>query len=197
MKGMTYHHGNLRAELLAAAATAVASRGPDGLSLRELARGLGVTHTAPRHHFGDKRGLLTALAAQGYTELSDRLTEAGDDFLEAGVAYVRFALENPGHFAVMFRPDLVENDDEALIEARTRARQALVAGAGAHAVQTGRVYSQTEDTTLPPYALLAWSSAHGIANLALAGALGAMGMGASREALVSLARESLQHLKPM
>lgn len=194
-----YHHGNLREDVLAAAAEAVAARGPDGLNLRELARGLGVTHTAPRHHFGDKKGLLTALAAQGYRLLAGRLSAAGDDFLEAGVAYVRFALDHPGHFAVMFRPDLVHNDDADLIAARVRARTALVAGATAHAGATGRQVqvSPTQGATLPPYALLAWSSAHGLAQLALGGALGAMGMGTSKEDLTTLARQSLQHLAPM
>lgn len=191
-----YHHGNLREDVLAAAAEAVASRGPEGLSLRELARGLGVTHTAPRHHFGDKKGLLTALAAQGYRLLAGRLAAAGDDFLEAGVAYVRFALDHPGHFAVMFRPDLVHGDDADLVAARTRARQALLAGAEAHARATGRSPSLTADALLPPYALLAWGAAHGLAHLALAGALGAMTQARSPEEIKAVARASLEQLAP-
>lgn len=197
MRMKAYHHGSLREDVLAAAAEAVAARGPEGLNLRELARSLGVTHTAPRHHFGDKKGLLTALAAQGYRLLAGRLSAAGDDFLEAGVAYVSFALDHPGHFAVMFRPDLVNEDDPDLITARVRARTALVAGAAMHARETGRPLSPTEGATLPPYALLAWSSAHGMAQLALGGALSAMGMGTSKEELAALARASLQHLAPM
>ncbi len=193
---MAYHHGNLREDLLAAAAKAVAERGPSGVSLRELARELGVTHTAPRHHFGDKRGVITALAAQGYRLLAGRLAAAGDDFLEAGAAYVRFALDHPGHFTVMFRPELVDADDPELAAARTRARQALVAGAAAQARGAGTVLPPTAGATLPPYALLAWSAAHGLASLALAGALGAMGMGTTKDELTALARASLQHLRP-
>jgi AcrR family transcriptional regulator len=199
---MPYHHGSLREDLLAAAAKAVAERGPDGLSLRELARELGVTHTAPRHHFGDKRGVITALAAQGYRLLAGRLRSSGGDFLEAGVAYVRFALDHPGHFAVMFRPDLVDEEDHDLAEARLRARQALIAGTAAHARAAGRegapaaVQPAVPGGALPPYALLAWSAAHGIASLALAGALTALGLGGSKEELTALARASLQHLGP-
>lgn len=194
---MPYHHGSLREDLLTAAAKAVAEKGPNGVSLRELARELGVTHTAPRHHFGDKRGVVTALAAQGYRLLAGRLATAGPDFIDAGVAYVRFALDHPGHFAVMFRPDLVDEQDPDLVEARTRARQALVAGAAAHERSLGREASPSPGgDALPAYALLAWSAAHGIASLALAGALTAMGMGSSKDDIAALARASLQHLEP-
>lgn len=192
---MAYHHGSLREDLLAAAAEAVAHGGPSALSLRQLARQIGVTHTAPRHHFGDKRGVITALAAQGYRLLAGRLAAAGTDFIEAGVAYVRFALDHPGHFAVMFRPELVDNEDEELVAARTRTRTALLAGAEAHVRAAGRELTPAAGKALPPYAVLAWSSAHGIASLALSGALTAMGMGSSKEELTAMARASLQHLE--
>ena len=61
-----YHHGNLRRALLDAALESIAAAGPAALSLRELARRVGVSHAAPAHHFGDKAGLLTALATEGY-----------------------------------------------------------------------------------------------------------------------------------
>ncbi|PRC49917.1 TetR family transcriptional regulator, partial [Mycobacterium sp. ITM-2017-0098] len=59
----SYHHGDLKAVILAQAAALVAERGADGVSLRELARAAGVSHAAPAHHFTDRRGLFTALAA--------------------------------------------------------------------------------------------------------------------------------------
>ena len=71
-----YHHGHLRQAILAAAIDALTESGPARLSLRELARRAGVSHAAPAHHFGDKAGLLTAVAAQGYTLLADALTAA-------------------------------------------------------------------------------------------------------------------------
>jgi len=193
---MPYHHGSLREDLLTAAAKAVAERGPANLSLRALAKELGVTHTAPRHHFGDKRGVLTALAAQGFRLLAGRLSAAGGDFLEQGVAYVLFALDHPGHFAVMFRPDLLDESDAELTRARSRAWQALVAGAAAHARAEGRELAPGAAGGPPPYALLAWSAAHGLASLALAGSLTAMGLGGTKEELAALARSTLQRLGP-
>lgn len=205
MLAMTYHHGHLRSALIEAAAEAVASRGVAALSLRALARELGVSHTAPRHHFTDKRGLLTALAADGYARLAEKLFAAGDDFLQAGVAYVRFAIENPGHFAVMYQPDLVDEEDVELLEARGRTGEALLAGANSRlgaAHSDGDAPSETDDASdplastpgvgsFPSYALLAWSAAHGLANLALAGTLTRMGYGEDAEALAASARRAL------
>src|SRR5215210_1552970 len=95
-----YHHGDLRRALLDAAVEAIAADGPAAVSLRDLARRAGVSHAAPAHHFGDKAGLLTAVAAQGYQLLADTLTAArqrSGDFLEVGVAYVRFAVDHRAH----------------------------------------------------------------------------------------------------
>ena len=102
-----YHHGDLRRALLAAAVEMIAEAGPAALSLRALARRTGVSHAAPAHHFGDKAGLLTAVAAEGYRLLAAALRDAYErtgSFLEVGVAYVRFALEHQPYFEVMFRP---------------------------------------------------------------------------------------------
>jgi len=128
-----YHHGQLRQAILAAAVDALAESGPARLSLRELARRAGVSHAAPAHHFGDKAGLLTAVAAEGYTLLAEALTAAqqhAGDFLDVGVAYVRFAVEHRAHFEVMFRPELYHPDDPALAAARQRAADALYGGVG-------------------------------------------------------------------
>src|SRR5215472_6862067 len=105
----TYHHGDLKTVILAKAATLVAERGADGISLRELAREAGVSHAAPAHHFTDRRGLFTALAAEGFQLLTAALTDARGRFADAALAYVRFALEHPGHYRVMF--------DRALLDA--------------------------------------------------------------------------------
>ena len=68
-----YHHGDLRTVILSEAAHLVAERGADRMSLRELARDAGVSHAAPAHHFVDRRGLFTALAAQGFQLLAQAL----------------------------------------------------------------------------------------------------------------------------
>lgn len=156
----SYHHGDLRRVLLDAAADAIAESGPAALSLRELARRAGVSHAAPAHHFGDKAGLLTALATQGFDLLADALRQAGDDLLDTGVAYVGFAVQHRAHFDVMFRPELYRPDDPELIAARARSGELLRGGVARH---TGR----EPDTD----ALAAWSIVHGFATLWLSGAL--------------------------
>lgn len=127
-----YHHGNLPAALRNATAELVAERGTGGFSLREVARRAGVSHAAPAHHFGDARGLLTAVAAEGFDVLSEQMENAAADIDDSrqrlhaiGVAYVETALRMPGHFRIMLQNDLCDPDDEALILAGARAYEAL------------------------------------------------------------------------
>lgn len=141
--------------------------GPAGVSLRDLARRAGVSHAAPAHHFGDKAGLLTAFAAEGYDLLARELAEAQKrtgEFLEVGVAYVRFALAHRAHFEVMFRPDLYHADEAAVRAARARAGDALRAGIGS--LPAGRGQADPEVA-----GVAAWSLVHGFATLYLTGAL--------------------------
>ena len=79
-----YHHGNLRAALLARAVEVVDERGAADLSLRELARDVGVSHAAPRRHFADRQALLDALAVEGFDRLGEDLRAAVD---HAGTAF--------------------------------------------------------------------------------------------------------------
>ncbi|WP_078311546.1 MULTISPECIES: TetR/AcrR family transcriptional regulator [unclassified Mycobacterium] len=161
---MSYHHGDLRAAILASAADMVARRGPTELSLRELARESGVSHAAPAHHFGDRRGLFTALAADGFTKLAGALDGARPDFHAAALAYVDFALAHPGHYAVMFEPALLDSTDARLTAARVRAGAALDAGI---ATLTPRQTSADKVTA----ARAAWSLVHGFVSLWSSGAL--------------------------
>lgn len=160
----TYHHGDLRRVLLAAAVDAIGEHGPAALSLRDLARRAGVSHAAPAHHFRDKAGLLTALAAEGFDLLADELARSGGDLLEVGVGYIRFAVEHRAHFEVMFRPELYHGDDPALVAARQRAGERLRGGVAAlPGVRTGADAEADQ--------LAAWSIVHGFAALWLGGAL--------------------------
>ncbi|MFI8005628.1 TetR/AcrR family transcriptional regulator [Streptomyces sp. NPDC086010] len=158
-----YHHGDLRRTLLATALDAIGQDGPDALSLRDLARRAGVSHAAPAHHFKDRTGLLTAVAAEGYALFADALAGA-QDLRERGVAYVRFAAEHPAHFQVMFRPELHRADDPALLAAKARATDELRAGVGELPDA-----ARGEDARLAGIA--AWSLAHGFATLLLTGNL--------------------------
>jgi AcrR family transcriptional regulator len=164
MRRDTYHHGDLKAVILAKAAALVAERGADGISLRELAREAGVSHAAPAHHFTDRRGLFTALAAQGWLLLAEALTGARPDFVDAALAYVRFALSHPGHYAVMFDRSLVNPDDPDLIAAQIAAGAEL-----AHGVETLKDPRAKADPQNA--ALAAWSLVHGFAMLRLNAAI--------------------------
>lgn len=186
---MAYHHGDLREAILAAAAAAIARDGVASLSLRALARDVGVTHTAPRHHFGDKRGVLTALAARGYRRLAARVRTANEQgsFLDAGVAYVEFALADPASFQVMFRPDLVDQEDRELRTALDELYDALTSGV--RAFGEGRE-AGASGADVRSVAAAAWSMAHGFATLALSGNFG------PDADLTNLARQTLRHLSP-
>src|ERR1700727_3404070 len=120
MSRPNYHHGDLRVVILTEAARLVAERGAERISLRELARDAGVSHAAPAHHFTDRRGLFTALATQGFRLLAEALIGARGHFADAAVAYVRFAIEHPGHYQVMFNKSLLDVSDTELA-ARTPA----------------------------------------------------------------------------
>jgi AcrR family transcriptional regulator len=126
----SYHHGDLKATILTEAAALVAERGADGLSLRELARAAGVSHAAPAHHFTDRRGLFTALATEGFGMLAEALKNARPDFIDAALAYVRFALDHPGHYDVMFDKSLYDAADPELVTAEAAAGAELAAGVG-------------------------------------------------------------------
>ncbi len=183
-----YHHGDLRHALLAAAVEAIGESGVGGLSLRDLARRVGVSHAAPVHHFRDKAGLITALATEGFDRLADALDEvrgAGGDLLAIGVGYVRFALAHRAHFEVMFRRELYHADDPELRRAQQRAADSLRAGV------SGLPAPIDEDDRTRIVGLAAWSIAHGFATLWLGGALPGDALGDDPEAA---ARRVLGHL---
>ncbi len=168
---MPYHHGDLRRALLDTALVAVAEHGPAGLSLRDVARRAGVSHAAPTHHFGDKAGLLTALAAEGWGLLADALEAEGGDFRGQGVAYVVFATGHPAHFAVMRAPGLVRDGDAALAAARDRAGAALRSGAAGSAAAGSDDGDGSRGDGDPARALAGWALVHGLSALLLEGSV--------------------------
>jgi AcrR family transcriptional regulator len=174
-KKKPYHHGDLSSRLLEVTAEVIDDVGVAGLSLREVARRAGVSHGAPAHHFGDKRGLLTAFATQGFARFGDALEAArcSEDsgnalqrFEATGVAYVQFAVEHEAHFDVMFRPDLVDASDEAYAAASTRAYQQLLL-----AIQAAQAEGYAPGVDVETLAVAAWAKTHGLATLWLEGNL--------------------------
>jgi len=156
-----YHHGDLRRALIDAAVETIGAVGPSAMSMRSVARRAGVTHAAATYHFGDKAGLLTAVAADGYHLLGDELDAAlqtHTSFLEVGVAYVRFAVTHRAHFETMYRPELYRPDSEDVRHARARTARMLY----------GTEHADTEQLTA---GVAAWAIVHGLATLWLGGNL--------------------------
>jgi AcrR family transcriptional regulator len=188
-----YHHGDLRSALLAAAESVIGERGVDGFSLRETARRAGVSPAAPAHHFGDARGLLTALAAEAFRKFGDSL-EAADrvgsriERLRAqGLAYVRFALDERAKFDLMWRYHLLDRDDPEYRAASSGAYTILDRAA------RGRPAKPGEQAEIPA-AIAAWSMVHGFARLVLDGAFGDED-GAGERAAQTLLPQVLEHLR--
>jgi AcrR family transcriptional regulator len=104
-----YHHGDLRSALLATAERTLRDKGVGSLSLRELAREVGVSHAAPGRHFKDKQALLNALALSGYERLAQALNTADDPALplesrltSLARAYLSFAIDNAELLELMY-----------------------------------------------------------------------------------------------
>lgn len=170
MQKRTYHHGDLRAALLDEGLRILATRDADALSLREVARAVGVSATAVYRHFPDKNALMTALALEGLKQLGASQASASEQagggapgFAATGRAYVAFALENPALFRLIFASPALERGGGtlALAGCTTRddagglllANAARIAGAGDASVVAAR----------------SWALVHGLAMLMLDG----------------------------
>jgi AcrR family transcriptional regulator len=171
----TYHHGSLHEALLRAAERILERDGIHGLTLRAAAREAGVSHAAPKNHFGDLSGLLSDLAAVGFQQIAaamaSGLTEAetpGACLEAVGRRYVAFARAHPGLFQLMYRSERLDMSRPALRDA--------VAASGR--VLFGAVGAVRRETLTPELSLLqaahvasAWSLVHGFAMLLLDGGL--------------------------
>lgn len=123
---MAYHHGNLKEALLERAAEVIAESGIEALSLRALARDLGVSHAAPRAHFADRGALLCALAHEGFRRsvaaMEAGAAAAGPDpvarYRALGRSYVQFARDNPSYFRAHNHPEVRTHKSAELSEAR-------------------------------------------------------------------------------
>ena len=160
-----YHHGDLRVALLAAAEAELGERGIEAFSLRSVAKRAGVSHAAPAHHFGDARGLLTALAVEGYQHLladqaareAKAAPHARAQLVASGLGYVDFALARPALFRLIFGSERADYSNARLSEVSERAfahLQELVTAAGG---------KRPEDLQT------VWAIAHGLADLLVAG----------------------------
>ncbi|MGE0626043.1 MAG: TetR/AcrR family transcriptional regulator [Pseudomonadales bacterium] len=167
-----YHHGDLPVTLMDLALEHIAAEGTEKLSLRALAREAGVSPTAPYRHFPTKRCLLAALATRGFRRL--QVINATHDlenedletaFMRLGMGYIRFALENPTAYGIMFGtviedfssyPDLAEAAEASYAPVRRLVDRMLA-------------HYPDEDMTADLLAGATWSSVHGIASLLIFG----------------------------
>lgn len=163
----SYHHGDLRTALVAAAEGLLAEGTP--LSLRSVAKAAGVSHAAPYHHFANLEALMAAVAARGFADLAAAMEGAhqpGDTattLVGHCTAYVGFALARPAVFRLMFSPLLQRKPEHpALLAAADGSFEVLRRAAHAHVPEGG-----------DELALAGWSLAHGLAGLAIDGALSA------------------------
>ncbi|THD74343.1 MAG: TetR/AcrR family transcriptional regulator [Phenylobacterium sp.] len=172
MSRSAYHHGDLRAGLIEAAATTVEQGGPDAVSLRALAQTLGVSTAAPYRHFADRRALLDAVAARGFEDLTAAYHRAVAEAPDAASAargmaraYLALAFGKPGLFRLMFASDLVNDGaSPALLTAARAGWEALrgaVAAADPHA----------SPAVVARRTLTGWSTLHGFISLVQGGRL--------------------------
>ena len=183
----TYHHGNLRQALIDAALHITREHGIKAVTIRRVARSVGVSHAAPYHHFADRSNLIAAVAEQGFQQLAQKVSEAegagADQLREAGVAYVVFAVRDPELFRLMFGREASDSDgDPGLASAAAAARSALVNAFPAVDASSGEVpVNETLVNTC-------WALVHGLAMLIINGQLPQT---MTPEAAAELSRESL------
>lgn len=169
-----YHHGDLRAALLSRAEQTLREKGPAALSLRELARDLGVSHAAPSRHFKDKQALLDALALTGFERMADVL-EASQESVEETFAaridavvraYVGFAQENAVLLDLMYsvKHDPTASEDLVVAVGRWSEIVELL-------VEEGQRSGEVREGPMERVGLTVFAVLHGYADLAAAGML--------------------------
>lgn len=164
-----YHHGNLRAELLDTAIAQLREQGTEDLSLRALARAVGVSQTAPYRHFADKGELLAAMATRGYQDLLSTLENAGrsagasppEQLVAFAHAYVAYAAGNPQLFKLMFGP--AAQPVERYPELRDASRETFLLVQ--QILQSGMEAGLFQRQDVTYLANAAWAGIHGLATL--------------------------------
>ena len=166
--------GDLAGDLLRAAAALITERGPDGFSLREVARRARVSEAAPYWHFPNKQALLAAVAEQGFValgaamaEVRARVTDPRHRLVELGAAYVRFALGHPSHLRIMFGAAVGDKAAHPSLEAAGEHAFGLLVTTIAEAQEAGHVRRGDSEA----FAVAAWAIVHGLSALLIDGQL--------------------------
>ncbi|WP_211245779.1 TetR/AcrR family transcriptional regulator [Actinomadura oligospora] len=173
-----YHHGNLRAALLERAEAVLTESGPAALSLRGLARDIGVSHAAPTRHFQDRQAILDALAATGFTDLNQRAQDAADTpgtveqrLRGLSRAYIGFARERTALLELMFsaKRELQHARDQAGQDLFRLGHQSL--DLAARLLAEGQRAGTVREGDPARLAQVVFSAVHGLAALAVGGLL--------------------------
>jgi AcrR family transcriptional regulator len=175
-----YHHGNLRDAFIEAALALEPEHGPLGISLREVARKVGVTHAAAYHHFAGKDALVVAVADDGYARLLSAIRDpelpapftsrmaALFHLIAVGVEYVRFAVENPSRFRFMYgTPPVASTERSSPLATRHADVLRMFANVVAEGQREHLIAGQRADRL----GAQLWAEAHGLATLSIADAL--------------------------
>ncbi len=155
------HSSSAREALLKAAVEELTEKGHASVSLRAVARRAGVSHAAPAHFFGDRAGMLTAVATEGFGRLAVAMRNAGEQegtaeerFTALGLAYLDFGLDEPALTDLMFRRAELAPDDAGLAKAQRAALEPL------RTAVAGLVGDQAEE-----WSMLSWAVVHGLVAL--------------------------------
>jgi AcrR family transcriptional regulator len=171
-----YHHGDLRRELLNAARELLEESNIAALSLRQVARRIGVSHTAPYRHFPDKESLLAGITTVSLENLTEQVAQAvelhpddpAEQLKEAGLRYVQLALDNPQCTQLMFSGILpCDETYPELDDASGKAFDALKM-----MIEQGQSSGAFKQGDVELMALTAWSCMHGLSMLLISGDLG-------------------------
>lgn len=165
----SYHHGDLRRALIDTALAIVTEEGAWNFTLREVARRAGVSHAAPYNHFDDKSALLAEVATLGYQSLREAMEAATGEHPRSarqalagvGAAYVRFGVEHPAHYRLMFGAELAVKERYPTLEAASDATFAVLTGV----LERGQASGQVRRGPVRDQALAAWSLVHGLTTL--------------------------------
>ena len=167
----TYHHGDLKAALVAHALDLLRTGGLPALTLRAVARAAGVSEAAPYRHFANRRELMAAAAEEGFARMHAAMVErmsarpGAEGFKGVAIAYVEFALANPAQYRVMFGPELAHTEDLPSLRATSRGVLAFVA-TGIEQLQAAGIVAPGDSSAM---AVVVWATLHGLVTLALDG----------------------------
>jgi AcrR family transcriptional regulator len=170
-KRKAYHHGDLKPALIAAGLELLEESGLEDLSLRAIAARVGVSHTAPKNHFDGLRGLLTAIASEGFRRHTAEMRRGvegeppGKPRLHAACeGYVRFAVSNPQLFRLMFSKTLCNQNDPEFLMSSWGSYEVL------RGISHGLDWDKADDPGAPwRTEWMLWSMVHGYAMLLIEG----------------------------